>query len=74
MQNYQIKVQAQWRPETLERILRVVRHRGFVVEQLQMQRHNQQIELTMSVSSERVISLLTAQLIKLYNVTNVIVE
>ncbi|AWX13588.1 acetolactate synthase 2 small subunit [Mergibacter septicus] len=74
MQNYQIKVQAQWRPETLERILRVVRHRGFVVEQLQMQRHNQQIELTMSVSSERAISLLTAQLIKLYNVTNVIVE
>ncbi|MDA3978820.1 acetolactate synthase 2 small subunit [Gallibacterium sp. AGMB14963] len=73
MKSYQISVQVEWRPETLERILRVVRHRGFVATTLTSQLENQQLSLTMSLCSERELSLLTNQLVKLYGVTNVTV-
>ena len=34
---HQIDLTAQHRPEVLERILRVIRHRGFTVTQMEMQ-------------------------------------
>ncbi|OBW99611.1 acetolactate synthase [Gallibacterium genomosp. 1] len=71
MKNYQISINAQWRPETLERILRVVRHRGFVAVDLQSHLENQQIKIALTLQSERELSLLTNQLIKLYGVTDV---
>lgn len=71
MKNYQISISAQWRPETLERILRVVRHRGFVAVDLRSRLENQQIKMELTVQSERALSLLTNQLTKLYGVTDV---
>lgn len=68
MQNYQLKIQAQWRPETLERILRVVRHRGFIVTAMAMQLENDTVQLQITVKSDRTLHLLTNQLIKLYGV------
>lgn len=53
MKNYQISISAQWRPETLERILRVVRHRGFVAVDLQSHLENQQVKMELTVQSER---------------------
>ncbi|WP_192844275.1 acetolactate synthase 2 small subunit, partial [Rodentibacter caecimuris] len=37
MNNYQIELNARHRPEVLERILRVIRHRGFTVTTMQME-------------------------------------
>lgn len=74
MNTYQVEINAQWRPETLERILRVVRHRGFVIQQMQMQLQDNQIDLLLSVSSEKAIYLLINQLVKLYDVTTAIVK
>lgn len=71
MKNYQISISAQWRPETLERILRVVRHRGFFAVDLQSRLENQQVKMELTVQSERALSLLTNQLTKLYGVTDV---
>ncbi|KGQ65967.1 acetolactate synthase 2 small subunit [Gallibacterium anatis] len=73
MKNYQISISAQWRPETLERILRVVRHRGFAAVDLQSRLENQQVKMELTVQSERALSLLTNQLTKLYGVTDVTV-
>lgn len=66
----QIQIDVNKSPEVLERILRVVRHRGFKVELLNWKDETSQLLLT--VSSERSINLLTSQLIKLFDVTNVI--
>ena len=49
----EITVVANHRPETLERILRVVRHRGFTVVNMQMKLNNNKIWLDFSVQSER---------------------
>ncbi|MFC0309880.1 acetolactate synthase 2 small subunit [Gallibacterium trehalosifermentans] len=71
MKSYQISVQAEWRPETLERILRVVRHRGFVATALHSKLQDQQLTLQITISSNRELSLLTNQLVKLYGITEV---
>ncbi|WP_427833053.1 acetolactate synthase 2 small subunit [Actinobacillus pleuropneumoniae] len=69
MQRYDLTLKAEKRPETLERILRVVRHRGFEVVTLSAQNNGNQFEITLSVQSERAIELLTHQLSKLIDVT-----
>ncbi|RTR37180.1 acetolactate synthase 2 small subunit [Shewanella canadensis] len=57
------------RPEVLERVLRVVRHRGFKVTRMNMQLEDSKIaSLDMVVESERAIELLTNQLEKLIDV------
>jgi len=60
-------------PELLERLLRVVRHRGFRVEKLNVENanNNQQLHLRLTVYSERNISLLIKQLEKLFGITKV---
>ncbi|MBV7388113.1 acetolactate synthase 2 small subunit [Pasteurellaceae bacterium TAE3-ERU1] len=72
MKTYQLSLSAQWRPETLERILRVVRHRGFCVVAMQMQRTDERVELDLTLISERELSLLTNQLVKLFGIERVI--
>ncbi|MBW7984531.1 acetolactate synthase 2 small subunit [Enterobacillus tribolii] len=67
---HQLSIQARFRPETLERVLRVVRHRGFRVCAMNMvpvhDSDNVSIELT--VASPRPVGLLSSQLNKLMDV------
>ena len=69
MNNYSLALNVQQRPEVLERVLRVVRHRGFKVANLSMQLNsNNHTSIDMLVQSEREIGLLTNQIIKLIDV------
>lgn len=65
---HQIDLTAQHRPEVLERILRVVRHRGFTVTQMDMQLINDKVRLKFTVKSDRTLDLLVSQLEKLPDV------
>lgn len=71
MQRYDLTVKATKRPETLERILRVVRHRGFEVLTLNLNSLDNEFELKLSVQSSRAVGLLTHQLNKLIDVTQI---
>ncbi|MCK3655497.1 acetolactate synthase [Pasteurellaceae bacterium Macca] len=71
MQQYQLHITANRRPETLERLLRVVRHRGFEVVNLQAENQGEVFELHLAVQSERAISLLYNQLVKLPDVLSI---
>ncbi|WP_076415556.1 acetolactate synthase 2 small subunit [Shewanella sp. UCD-KL12] len=66
--SYQLALTLAQRPEVLERVLRVVRHRGFTVTKMEMQVADDTAQLQMSVESERAIELLTNQIDKLYDV------
>ncbi|WGE41398.1 acetolactate synthase 2 small subunit [Actinobacillus equuli] len=68
MQHYDLTIKANTRPETLERILRVIRHRGFEVLNLQAVNSGEEIAIQLTLQSQRDISLLTAQLEKLFDV------
>ena len=65
---HQIDLTAQHRPEVLERILRVVRHRGFTVTQMNMQLIDDKVRLKFTVKSDRTLDLLMSQLEKLPDV------
>ena len=65
---HQIELTAQHRPEVLERILRVVRHRGFTVTQMDMQLIDDKVRLKFTVKSDRTLELLVSQLEKLPDV------
>jgi len=65
---HQIDLTAQHRPEVLERILRVIRHRGFTVTQMDMQLINDKVRLKFTVKSDRTLDLLVSQLEKLPDV------
>ena len=67
----QIKLTAQHRPEVLERILRVVRHRGFTVTQMDMQLIDDKVRLKITVKSDRTLELLVSQLEKLPDVIEI---
>ncbi|ABZ78483.1 amino acid-binding ACT domain protein [Shewanella halifaxensis HAW-EB4] len=69
MNNYSLALNVQQRPEVLERVLRVARHRGFKVANLSMQLNsNNCTSIDMLVQSEREIGLLTNQINKLIDV------
>ncbi|MEZ9199824.1 acetolactate synthase 2 small subunit [Shewanella sp. 10N.286.54.B9] len=69
MSNYAIAINVQQRPEVLERVLRVVRHRGFNITNLVMQLNdNNTSSIDMSLQSDRAIELLTNQINKLIDV------
>lgn len=68
MQQYQILIKANKRPETLERLLRVVRHRGFEVLLLNAENQASILTLNLTVQSERAVELLKNQLVKLPDV------
>ena len=65
---HQIELTAQHRPEVLERILRVVRHRGFTVTQMEMQLIDDKVRSKFTVKSDRTLELLVSQLEKLPDV------
>lgn len=71
MTTYNLTVQANQRPETLERLLRVIRHRGFTVITLHSENKGDHILLDLSVQSERQLSLLINQLVKLPDVIEI---
>lgn len=68
---HQIDLTAQHRPEVLERILRVVRHRGFTVTQMDMQLIDDKVRLKFTVKSDRTLDLLVSQLEKIYDVVEI---
>ena len=69
---HQIDLTAQHRPEVLERILRVVRHRGFTVTKMDMQLIDDKVRLKFTVKSDRTLDLLVSQLEKLPDIVTVI--
>ncbi|QIM62533.1 acetolactate synthase [Pasteurellaceae bacterium Orientalotternb1] len=71
MKTYHLTIQANQRPETLERLLRVIRHRGFTVVQLNAESNGSVISLHTQVQSERELPLLVHQLVKLPDVIEV---
>jgi len=68
---HQIELTAQHRPEVLERILRVVRHRGFTVTQMDMQLIDDKVRLKFTIKSDRTLDLLVSQLEKIYDVVEI---
>ena len=68
---HQIDLTAQHRPEVLERILRVVRHRGFTMTQMDMQLIDDKVRLKFTVKSDRTLDLLVSQLEKIYDVVEI---
>ena len=65
MNEYKLELVARHRPEVLERILRVVRHRGFTVTTMEMTLIETQVRLKITVRSDRTLDLLVNQLVKL---------
>lgn len=76
MNQYQLQIAAQFRPEVLERVLRLTRHRGFRVDEMEMSTLNngQSLIIDLMVTSDRPIVHLSRQLEKLMDVTQVQVQ
>ncbi|ATM97693.1 acetolactate synthase 2 regulatory subunit [Yersinia frederiksenii] len=70
MMQHQLSIQARFRPEMLERVLRVVRHRGFQVCAMNMSPtiNAENINIELTVASQRPVDLLSSQLSKLMDV------
>ncbi|PSJ45119.1 acetolactate synthase 2 small subunit [Zobellella endophytica] len=73
MNQHNLHIETQFRPEVLERVLRITRHRGFRVDDMEMSTSAdcQSVNIRVTVSSERPIQLLSRQLEKLMDVTRV---
>ena len=71
MNQYTFDLIAQHRPEVLERVLRVIRLRGFTVTNMDMALIETQVQLKITVKSDRTFDLLVNQLAKLLDVLNV---
>ncbi|WPC74150.1 acetolactate synthase 2 small subunit [Vibrio porteresiae] len=73
MQRYLIDIKADDKPVLLERVLRVVRHRGFIIRQVAgTQNHESKIaSVEIIVDSDRPITTLTNQIEKLWDVRTV---
>ncbi len=73
MQRYLLDIKADDKPVLLERVLRVTRHRGFVIKQIAAtQNHASKIaSVEIIVDSDRPITTLTNQIEKLWDVRTV---
>ena len=71
MYQYTFDLIAQHRPEVLERVLRVIRLRGFTVTNMDMALVDTQVRLKITVKSDRTFDLLVNQLAKLPNVIEI---
>lgn len=71
MNQYTFDLIAQHRPEVLERILRVIRLRGFTVTNMDMTLVESQVQLKITVKSDRTFDLLVNQLAKLPDVLEI---
>jgi len=76
MMQHQVALQARFNPETLERVLRVVRHRGFQICSMNMETASdaQNINIELTVASQRPVELLFSQLRKLVDVACVEIQ
>lgn len=68
--NYQLDMLLSNQPAVLERVLQTTRYRGFKVDSMQMQPASKQMRVSMQVSGQQPISLLTSQLHKLYDLAS----
>ena len=71
MNQYTFDLIAQHRPEVLERVLRVIRLRGFTVTNMDMTLVETQVQLKITVKSDHTFDLLVNQLAKLPNVIEI---
>ena len=71
MNQYTFDLIAQHRPEVLERVLRVIRLRGFTVTNIDMILVDTQVQLKITVKSDRTFDLLVNQLAKLPDVIEI---
>ncbi|WP_392559101.1 acetolactate synthase 2 small subunit [Orbus mooreae] len=72
MENYQLMIKAYDRPGSLERILRVIRHRGGKIKTMNMQvESTQQLSVNFELVDSRVKEQLANQLIKLADIVTV---
>ena len=71
MNQYTFELTAQHRPEVLERVLRVIRLRGFTVTNMDMALVETQVQLEITVKSDRTFDLLVNQLTKLPDVIEI---
>ena len=71
MNQYAFDLIAQHRPEVLERVLRVIRLRGFTVTNMEMALVDSQVRLKITVKSDRTFDLLVNQLAKLPDVMEI---
>ena len=71
MNQYTFDLIAQHRPEVLERVLRVIRLRGFTVTNMDMSLVDTQVQLKITVKSDRTLELLVNQLAKLPDVLEI---
>lgn len=72
MENYQLMIKAYDRPGSLERILRVIRHRGGKIKTMSMQvESTQQLSVNFELVDSRVKEQLANQLIKLADIVTV---
>ncbi|MER5079507.1 acetolactate synthase 2 small subunit [Providencia stuartii] len=73
MIQHQLAILARFRPEVLERILRVTRHRGFQISSMTMDHmpDGDNVNIEMTVNSQRPLAQLYAQLTKLSDVSEV---
>lgn len=76
MTHHQLSIQARFRPEMLERVLRVVRHRGFRVCAMNMMTaaNTDHINIELTVASQRPVDLLSTQLSKLLDIACVEIQ
>ena len=68
---YTFELTAQHRPEVLERILRVIRLRGFTVTNMDMALVETKVQIKITVKSDRTFDLLVNQLAKLPDVLEI---
>ena len=71
MNQYTFELTVQHRPEVLERVLRVIRLRGFTVTNMEMALVETQVPLKITVKSDRAFDLLVNQLAKLPDVIEI---
>ena len=71
MNQYTFELTAQHRPEVLERVLRVIRLRGFTVTNMDMALVETKIQIKITVKSDRTFDLLVNQLAKLPDVIEI---
>jgi acetolactate synthase II small subunit len=72
---YLMIIQGDNSPELLERLLRVIRHRGFNVQKINAEctENCKLLHVTVTVSSDRPVSLLSKQIEKIFGITQVAV-
>ena len=71
MNHYTFELTAQHRPEVLERILRVIRLRGFTITNMEMALVETKVQIKITVKSDRTFDLLVNQLAKLPDVMEI---